>query len=104
VKLRNEGALPTRVFVKTSDGRSIQFVNQDELQKKIDDINRKNTEEQAAAVLDQKELENSNDIAAQEDADFAKEAPNEERARLDNEAASKKIAEFKADPFEEFLA
>ncbi len=51
-------------------------------------------------MLDQKELENSNDIAAQDDADFAKEAPNEERARLENEAAT----EFKADPFEEFLA
>jgi hypothetical protein len=42
VRLKNEGALPTKVFVKTPDGRSIPFINQEELQKKIEDINVRN--------------------------------------------------------------
>jgi hypothetical protein len=37
VKLKNEGALPTRVFVKTPDGVTIPFVNQEELNKKIEE-------------------------------------------------------------------
>lgn len=31
LKLKNEGALPTRIFVKTNDGRTIPFVNQEDL-------------------------------------------------------------------------
>jgi len=37
VKVKNEGALPTKVFVKTPDGRTIPFVNQEELNRKIEE-------------------------------------------------------------------
>ncbi len=37
VKLKNDGALPTKIFVKTNDGRTIPFVNQEELAKKIEE-------------------------------------------------------------------
>ncbi len=47
---------------------------------------------------------NSNELAAQEDGEFAKEAPAEELQRLENEAASRKISLYNSDPFEEFLA
>ncbi len=45
IKLKNEGALPTKVYVKTSDGRTIPVVNQEELQKKIDELNAKSVSE-----------------------------------------------------------
>lgn len=49
-------------------------------------------------------MEVSNDIAAQEDNDFAKEAPAEELKRLENEAATRMLSAYNNDPFEEFLA
>lgn len=106
VKLKNEGALPTKVFVKTPDGRTIPFVNQDELNKKIEEGLVKQVSEGAGGLLDidDKEAQNANDIAAQEDADFAKEIPAELQANLDVQAAKKKISLYKSDPFEEFLA
>ena len=37
LKLKNEGALPTKIFIKTADGLTIPFINQDELNKKIEE-------------------------------------------------------------------
>jgi len=42
VRIKNEGALPTKVYVKTQDGRSIPFINQEEMAKKIEEINTRN--------------------------------------------------------------
>jgi hypothetical protein len=42
VRIKNEGALPTKVYVKTQDGRQIPFINQEELAKKIEEINTRN--------------------------------------------------------------
>ena len=85
VKLKNEGALPTRVFVKTPDGVTIPFVNQEELNKKIEEGNIKQTGEGAGGLpnIDDTEAYNANDCAAQEDGDFAKEIPAEVLANLD---------------------
>jgi len=106
VKLKNEGALPTKVFVKTPDGRTIPFVNQEELNKKIEEGLNKQTGEGTGGLptIDDNEAQNANDVAAQEDADFAKEIPAELQANLDVQAAKKKISLYKSDPFEEFLA
>ena len=78
VKLRNEGALPTKIYVKTNDGRTIPFVNQEDLQKKIDEMNAKDSAAEVPAV-DEKELEDSNEVAAKEDTVFAKESHDEDQ-------------------------
>jgi len=102
LKLKNDGALPTRIFVKTNDGRTIPFVNQDDLQKKIDEMNARLAAD--TPQVDQQELQDSTEAAAKEDNEFAKEGAEEERHRLEKEASRKQIAAFTADPFEEFLA
>lgn len=104
--MKNEGALPTRVFVKTADGHTIPFINQEELAKKIEEGNNKQTGEGAGGLpaIDDSEAQNANEVAAQEDGEFAKEIPAELKANLDVEAAKKKITLYSADPFEEFLA
>ena len=106
IKIKNDGALPTKIFVKTVDGHTIPFVNQEELTKKIEEA-----EKRAASILDnappvigEEEAHESNELAAQEDAEFAKETAEETKARLESEDAVKKAAAYKADPFEEFLA
>ena len=78
MKLRNEGALPTKIYVKTNDGRTIPFVNQEDLQKKIDEMNAKDSAVEVPAV-DEKELEDSNEVAAKEDTVFAKESQDEDQ-------------------------
>jgi hypothetical protein len=67
------------VFVKTPDGRTIPFVNQEELNKKIEEGQTKQVSEGAGGLpaIDDNEAQNANDLAAQEDADFAKEIPAE---------------------------
>ena len=106
VKLKNEGALPTRVLVKTPDGHTIPFINQEELAKKIEEGQIKQTGEGLGGLpsIEDKEAQNANDLAAQEDVDFAKEIPAELKANLDVEAAKRKTSLFSANPFEEFLA
>jgi hypothetical protein len=37
--IKNLGALPTRIYMKTPEGYQIPFVNQEELVKRIDDQN-----------------------------------------------------------------
>ena len=37
IKLKNEGALKAKIFVKTPDGRQIPVINQEELQKRIEE-------------------------------------------------------------------
>lgn len=59
--LKNEGALATKIFVKTRDGQSVPFVSQDELNKKL--------EEQALKEAQQKaEAEEQDQVNEDEDA------------------------------------
>ena len=37
LKIKNDGALSTKIYIKTPDGQSIPFVNQDELNKKLEE-------------------------------------------------------------------
>lgn len=39
LKFKNDGALPTKIFIKTQDGKTIPFVNQEELTKRIEEQN-----------------------------------------------------------------
>lgn len=38
LRVKNDGALSTKVYIKTSDGKTIPFVNQEELSKRIEEI------------------------------------------------------------------
>lgn len=66
VKLKNEGALPTKVFVKTPDGRTIPFINQDELNKKIEEHKARESVISGAVTpqIEHAEMQNSNELAA----------------------------------------
>lgn len=103
VRLKNEGALATKVYVKGRDGRTVPFINQEELQKKIDEHNSAAAATEPVADPVAAEGDN-NEAAAVEDNDFAHDTPAQEQARLNNEAAAKQIEAYAADPFEEFIA
>ena len=83
VKVKNEGALPTKVFVKTPDGRTIPFVNQEELNRKIEEQARVASFIETPQVEEQ-EQEDNNEIAAQEDGIFNSENPAEAQARIES--------------------
>jgi hypothetical protein len=36
LKFKNDGALPTKIYVKNNNGETIPFINQEELQNKIE--------------------------------------------------------------------
>jgi hypothetical protein len=98
VKLKNEGALNAKVFVKTPDGRQIPVINQDELNRRIEEQSKKEQSmvvDNAEMAIDPNEHINANDIAAQEDAEFDKQLPEEVQRQIDEQAASRRASLLK---------
>jgi hypothetical protein len=67
LKLKNAGALATRIYVKTNDGRSIPFFGMDDL---------RHREEETKILKERTEIKKAKILQAQTDAEDAKEQLN----------------------------
>jgi hypothetical protein len=77
LKLKNAGALATRIYVKTNDGRSIPFFGMDDLRQR---------DEEARILRERQEMKKANILQAQKDAEDAKEQLNK-AGSIQNEEA-----------------
>ena len=101
MKLKNNGALATKIYIKTNDGRAIPFLSMDDL---------KNREEQQAQYrewlkekrIKEKEAE-ARAAAAEEAAKAAEEEPKEVESRPPTQEDGREPVEEK-DPREEQFA
>lgn len=110
LKIKNSGALPTQIFVKTEDSRSIPFLSREDLEKREAEWNYRKEAERKARLEEherkKEERKNAREAApSDQDNSFAAEEDEEKEVDQLFEQVEKELAEekFEIGELDEFI-